>query len=460
MKNFKSEIFKAYDVRGIYPKEFNAQIAYLVGEAFVEFLKKTERKRRLRIVIGRDNRLSSPILKRALIKGILVKGGEVIDIGLSTTPMFYFAVWNYHFEGGIQITASHNPPEYNGLKLVGKDAAVIGRDTGLENVKQLVKEIANQKHKSQSFLKIKPKKKDVLNPYLNAAFKNVSLKRIKPLRIAIDTSNAVPGILMKGLKKYLPVKIYPLFSKLDGHFPSHDPNPLIEKNIQGLKNFVLAKHLDLGAAFDGDGDRIMFVSEKGKTIPSDFITALTSKIILKQHPGVKILYNICSSNIIRDTIKQFKGIPIAWKIGHAFIKEKMKKDDIFFAGEFSGHYYLKANKFCESPVFVLGKVLEAISEKGQTISQIIQPFQKYFNSGQLNFKIQNKSAKMRILEKKFSQGKISHLDGLRVDFLNWWFHIRPSNTENLLRLIVEAKEKPLEQKKLSAIEKILGEKPE
>jgi len=452
MTKINPNIFKAYDIRGIYPKEINSSAALNIAKGLVTFLGK-KKKGKLKLVVARDNRISSPILCRAIKKSILEQGADVIDIGLSSTPMFYFTVWKYKFDGGIMITASHNPPEYNGFKIVKEKAEAIGKESGLEEIKEnALKERGKNKIK-----KGKIRKLNVLKEYLDFNFSktNISKLNIKRLKIAADTANAVSGVLVKKLKKRLPCKIYHLFPELDGRFPNHLANPLEEKNIKDLKNLVKRKNLDLGIAFDGDGDRIIFVDENGKMIASDFITCLISRRVLKENRGAKILYNVCSSNIIKDVVKENKGVPLMGKIGHTFIKKRMKKDNVFFSGEFSGHYFLGAPYFFEVPLIVLFKVLEEISESGKTISRLIKPFQKYFHSGQINLKVKDKKKKLRELEKEFKKGKLSDLDGLRVDFENWWFNVRPSNTEDLLRVVVEAKTKSLMQGKLKQIKKII-----
>jgi phosphomannomutase len=445
-------IFKAYDIRGVYPEEINSSAALKIGEGLVRFLRKTK-KGKLEIVIGMDNRLSSPVLCQAVKKGILKQGADVIDIGLSTTPMFYFAVWKYKFNGGIMITASHNPPEYNGFKIVREKSDALGKESGLEEIKKLSLE-GKKKSKAKKGI---VQKKNVLEEYLDFNFSQVNIGKIKNLKIGIDTANAVSGILIKELQKRLPCKIYHLFPELNGRFPNHLANPLEEKNIKDLKNFVKQKKLDLGIAFDGDGDRIIFVDEKGKMIPSDFITCLISERILKEKPGTKILYNICSSNIIKDVVKKNGGVPIMGEIGHTFIKQRMKREKMFFCGEFSGHYFL-APYFFEVPLFILFKILEEISQSGKTISRLVKPFQKYFHSGQINLKVEDKKKKLKELEKKFKGGRISHLDGLRIDFKDWWFNARASNTEDLLRIVVEARTKKLMEEKLKEIVTVIRTK--
>ena len=395
-------IFKAYDVRGIYPKEINSSAALKIAKGLVTFLGK-RKKGRLKLVVARDNRISSPVLCRAVKKGILEQGADVIDIGLSTTPMFYFAVWKYKFDGGIMITASHNPPEYNGLKITREKAISIGKENGLEEIKKIV---LGEREKSK-VKKGQIKELNVLKEYLDFNFSKTNLLKlnIKGLKIAVDTANAVSGILIKELKKRLPCKIYHLFPELDGRFPNHLADPLEEKNIKELKKIVKEKKLDLGIAFDGDGDRIIFVDENGKMIPSSFIMCLVSQRILKENPGAKILYNICSSNIIKDVVEESGGTAIAGKIGHTFIKKRMRKENIIFAGEFSGHYFLGSPFFFEVPLFTLFKVLEEISQKAKTISQLLKSFQKYFHSGQINLKVKDKKRSSGSLKKNLTRAE-------------------------------------------------------
>ena len=375
-----------------------------------------------------------------MTKGLCQQGVNVIDIGLATSPMFYFAVAHFKFDGGIMITASHLSPEYNGFKLVREKAIPISEKTGLKEIKKLTQTLTSFSRQG----KIIPK--EVLKEYTAFNLKDFDLEAIKPFKIVIDTANAVSGILIPEIFKKINCKIYHLFPKLDGKFPNHFPNPIIKENLLSLQKEVRNKKADLGVAFDGDGDRIIFLDERGKIIFGDFITALLSQIILKAHSGEKILYDIRSSNIVKETIKRYGGVPIISRIGHSFIKEKMRKENIIFAGEFSGHYYHKLHYFCEAPIFVLFEILKEIS-KGKSFSQLIKPFKKYFHSGEINFKVKNKEGILVKFEKKYKKGKISHLDGLRVDFKDWWFLVRPSQTEPVLRLVLEAKTKKLMEEK-------------
>ncbi len=447
------EIFRAYDIRGIYPSTINEETAYLIGRAFVKFLKKPKPN----IVVGRDNRLSSPILFKSLIKGITDQGAKVIDIGLSITPMLYFTVAHFKFDGGIQISASHNPPEYNGFKLVREEAIPISEKTGLKEIKKLTSNLNKSGIRTSLFT---PKigqvvRKKVLREYLKFNLKDFNLKVIKPLKIVIDTANAVPGIVAPEFFKKTNCKIYHLFAKLDGSFPNHPPSPHEEKNLRWLKREVLKRKADLGIAFDGDGDRVIFVDEGGKMIPGDLITALLVSLILKENPGQKILCDVRSSNLVRDVVKEAGGIVVIGRIGHSFIKEKMRRENIIFQGELNGHYYLRSHYFCEAPFYVIFKILEEISKSGKTISELVKPYKKYFHSGEINFKVKNKKRILETLENKFRGGKILKIDGLRIDFADWWFNLRPSQTEPVLRLVVEAKTKKLMVKKKKELSSFL-----
>ena len=439
-------IFKAYDIRGIYPQEINEDTAYLIGRAFVKFL----RKKNPRIVIGQDNRLSSSALFKSLTKGITDQGADVINIGLSTTPMLYFVVAHFKYDGGIEISASHNPAQYNGFKLVREKAIPISGESGIKEIKEMVLRREFKEAKKGRIMK-----KEVLKDFINFNLKGINLSKLKSLRIIIDTANGVAGILLFQIFKRVNCKVFHLYSKLDGRFPNHSPDPLKKENLETLCNAIKRKKADLGAAFDGDGDRIIFIDELGRIISGDIITALIAKLILKERPGEKILYDVRSSSIVKETIKEARGIPVVGRIGHSFIKEKMRNENIIFAGEFSGHYYHKSHYFFECPIFILLKILEIISQAQKPLSQIIKPFQKYFHSGEINFEVKEKGKILKKLEKKFKSEQIFKIDGLRINFKDWWFLIRPSNTEPVIRLVVEAKTKKLMEEKVRQIKSII-----
>ena len=446
------KIFRAYDIRGLYPSEINEKIAFLIGRAFVKFLKKGAQKREIiKIGIGRDNRISSPYLLRGLKRGILTERVKVFDFGLSTTPLFYFGISHLKLTGGIQITASHNPPQYNGFKIVKRGAFPVGERSGLEEIKKLVfsEETLKGEGKGISI------KKKILKEYIDFNLKEFNLKDFLPLKIVVDTANSVSGILFPRLFEKTKIKIFHLFSELDGTFPNHPPDPLVKENLKVIRERVKKEKATLGVAFDGDGDRIIFIDEKGEIISGDLILAFLAKTILEKKPRQKIAYDIRSSNIVPETIKRYGGMPLVSRIGHSFIKQKMRKEDIVFGGELSGHYYSKNHYFCEAPIFVLLKIIEKISQTKKPLSELIKPFKKYFHSGEINFKTEKKEEIIRELERRYKKGRVTKLDGIRIDFQDWWFLVRPSNTEPVLRLVVEAKEKRLLKEKIREVKNLI-----
>ncbi len=415
-------IFKAYDIRGIYGEQLNEDIAYKIGRAFAMYIGS-------KIVVARDNRLSSDSLFEALTRGITDEGSDVYNIGLSTSPMFYFAVSNLVCDGGVIITASHNPPQYNGFKMVRSDAMPLSGEDGIDQIKQLVEENNFSSSKKGNISTL-----DITDKYVNS----FEIKKYN-LKVVVDTANSVSGLIVN--RMFRGVSLFHLFSELDGSFPNHEPNPLEEKNIKDLREKVLEYGADIGIAFDGDGDRVFFVDEKGELISSDLIIALIAKLIDK-----KVLYDLRCSNIIKETARD----SVMWRVGHSFIKKKMKDEDIFFGGEYSGHYYLKqGSSYFESPYFVIYKLFEAMENK--KLSELIAPFKKYYHSGELNFEVEDKQSIIEKVEKNYSYGKITKIDGVRIDFDDWWFLLRGSNTEPILRLIVEAKSKELLDSKIKEI---------
>src|SRR4030042_1798921 len=382
------EIFRLYDIRGIYPQDINEEMAYQVGRYFLHFLRKKSKKKTLTVGVARDIRYSSPELFRGLSKGIIHEGCNIIDLGLIITPALYFAVSHLRLDGGIIITASHNPNPFNGFKLTREKTIPLSAETGVFGM-----------------------------------------------------------------------NVYPIYSKPDGDFPNHVPDPSFGNNLSDIVSLVRKKKPNFGIILDGDADRIIFIDEKGNPIRGDLITALMAKIILKEWKGKnkpKILYDIRSSNVLKEVIKEGGGIPVHFKIGHALIKEKMRKDNIFFGGELSGHYYLGQNLFYEVPFFVFLKIVNEMRKTKKTLSELIKPLQKYFHSGEIYFETKAKEGKIKELKKKYKTGKISEQDGLRADFKDWWFLVRPSNTEPVIKLVVEAKTRDLMGKKKKELIKNIG----
>lgn len=451
-KDFLKDIFRQYDIRGKYPEEVNEEVAYLLGKATVSFIRKRKKIKKIDILVGQDNRKSSPFLFEALAGGILAGGGNVVSIGICTSPMFYFASGHYKIDdGGIMITASHLPKEYNGFKLVRDIPSSIDIDSGLKQIKRIMeKEPFGIGAKKGRLVK-----KNVLREYVKAITANFDFRKILPLKVIIDTGNASAGIIIPAAFKKTKIKLFHLFPKLDSAFPGRPLDCTKEKNLRRLKSEVIKKRADLGVAFDGDGDRVVFVDEKGRLISSTMITAFVSSLLLKTNPGEKILYTVNQGRIIPETVESLGGKAVIWKVGHSNIKDKMKENNILFGGETSAHFYYRGRFFAESPFLVLFKILENISESGKSLSELIKPFQKYYNSGEINLKIKNKKMALVSLEKEFKEGDILKMDGLRVDFPNWWFNARFSHTEPLLRLVVEADNESLMKEMVGYIKSIL-----
>jgi phosphomannomutase len=441
-----SKIFKAYDIRGIYPEELNEEAAYKIGAAFALFIKKSSGKENPEIVVGRDNRKSSDSLFEELKKGIIEQGANLIDIGLSTTPMVYFAVAEYNYDGGINVTASHNPKEYNGFKMVKEKAITLSESSGIQEIKEMAV--------SYNFVKAERAGKIIEKKIIDEYICSNSIPDKFDLKIVVDTANSVSGILVPEMFKN--VNLIHLLEELNGDFPVHQPDPSKKENIELLQKKVLEERANLGIAFDGDGDRVYFVDEKGSVVPSDLIIAFISSIILRDIPGAKVLYDIRSSNIIRETVEALGGIAIPGRIGHSFIKDTMRREDIFFGAEYSGHYYLKfEGNYFEAPYFAVFSIMKEMKNTGKKLSQLIEPFRKYYHSGEINFKTENKNLAMERVEEKYKDGKVSHIDGTRIDFDDWWFSLRASNTEPLLRLVVESKKEALMKEKVEEIKSLI-----
>lgn len=442
-------IFKAYDIRGIYPNQINEETVYQIGRAFVEFLKADK------VVVGRDTRLSSPALAKSLIKGLTDQGADVLDIGLASTPMMCFGLAKHGLTGGINVTASHNPKEYNGLKLYRGKARPLGSDSGLIEIQKLS---LNSQFKS-SVQKGKITKKDILDDYLNNIFRFTKPKEISNFKIVADAGNGLTGLIFPKFFDRLNCQVIPLFWDLDGSFPNHSPNPRATGSLDVLKMKIIEEKADLGIAFDGDADRIIFVDERGEAIRSDFITALIAEMILKEQPGQKIIYNVGSSRVVKEIIQENNGQALLSKVGHSFVQEQLVQEGAIFAGEVSGHYFLRDNYNSGSPFIIALYLLKLLSQKKKKISQIIEPLKRYYIS-EINFEIGDKDIKsiLEKVEEIYQPGEISHLDGLSVEFSDWWFNLRPSNTEPLLRLTIEAKTEDLIKEKTEEISQLVKEK--
>lgn len=431
-------IFKAYDIRGVYPGEIDESIIYKIGRAYVR------KFRPKKITIGRDMRVSSPSLFEAIVKGVTDEGCDVIDIGLITTPMMYFSAWNYKNDGGLMVSASHNPPQYNGVKMVAKGGIPIGGETGIYEIGEMIKNLPDL----LSGKKGKISKLDIMDEYVSHSLKYADLSRLKRFKIVIDTANAMGGPVSKKFFSNLNCEVIHLFPELDGTFPNHEANPLKEENNIALQEKVKKEKADLGIAFDGDADRCAFIDEKGDLIGSDLIIALVAKAILSQKKGKKILYDVRSSKIVGEIVETEGGVSGRCKVGHSLVKKQMREQEAYFAGELSGHYYLEDEHYAEAPFFMVLKILELMTKENKPVSELVLPLKKYFQSGEINSTVEDKESKMKELAEKFKDAKISWMDGVTIEYKDWWFNVRASNTEPLLRLNLEANtKKVMEQKR-------------
>ncbi len=426
---FDTSIFKSYDVRGIMPAQLNADVAYAIGRSFVEVLS------RKNICIGRDMRPSGIALLDALTAGATDAGANVTHIGLISTDCLYFAVGHYGYDGGIMITASHNPADYNGFKFCREEAIAISLETGLADVRDAAA-AGNFKPPARTGL---VSERDVLDDFAQHCLTFIDdVKAIKPLRIAVDAGNGMAGETIPRVFKYLPqVTIVPLFFELDGTFPNHPASPIEPENMVDLQAAVKQHGCDLGVAFDGDADRMFIVDEKADLIGGDIVTALVGIDTLRHFPGAKILYNLICSRSVPEAILAHGGIPVRSKVGHSIIKKVMRDENIPFGGEHSGHFYFKRNWFADSGMIALMQCLNVFSAAAGPVSTVIAPIDNRFRSGEINSTVTDIPAKLSALQLHYGDAQIDHLDGVTIGYPTWWMNVRASNTEPLLRLNVE-----------------------
>lgn len=442
------DIFKAYDIRGLVSSEITPDLAYKIGRGFGSiFLGKNGNKK---IVVGRDARPSSQELEKALIRGLREEGVDVISIGLVTTPLFYFAVNVSDAAGGIMVTASHNPPEYNGFKITKEKAIAIGLDSGLDRLRDFVLSgICEAKEASGGVTD-----EDFRNRYIEFLTKDA---KIRKFTIAADLGNGMAGVVFPELLARLGIKAEILYSEPDGTFPNHEANPLKEETLRDLQNLMKEKKFDFGVAFDGDGDRIGFLLQDGTPVKGDIILALLAEEYLMKYPGSAVVYAVNCSRIVPETIKNFGGVPVRAKVGHTLVKAKMRETGAVLGGEISTHYFYKDVFGVESAMLTLVRICEILTRLGKNLDEAIKPFLKYAKSPEINFSVKDKSASLRALAEFYNDGKQDLLDGLTVEYPNWWFNARPSNTEPLLRLNVEAESRDLLERKVSEIKSIIKE---
>jgi phosphomannomutase len=425
------KVFKAYDVRGIHPTELDEEGAEQIGRAYVEVFEPR------RMAVGRDMRLSSPTMAAALIRGAAAAGAEVLDLGMIGTEMLYFAVGSLGLDGGITVTASHNPKEYTGMKIVRRGALPVGGESGLLDIRDKAETEPRTAPEPGNVQEV-----DIWPGYVDRVMSFVDTSQIRPLKVVIDAANGMAGEMLPPVLERLPmVEAVTCFFEPDGSFPNHEPNPLLPENREFIVRKTLEEGADLGVAFDGDADRCFFVDDSGEFVPGDFVTALFAESILAKEPGGRIIYDVRASRAVPETIERAGGVALINRVGHAFIKARMRKDDAVFGGEVSGHYYFRDFSQADTGVVPFLLMLELVSQKGRKLSEILAPLRShYFLSGEINTPVADVALKLQDLKERYSAegGRISHLDGISVDFDDWHFNVRPSNTEPLLRLNLEA----------------------
>ena len=443
------KVFKAYDVRGVYPTELDEEGAYAIGRAYAEHFGAR------RIAVGRDMRLSSPKMAEATIRGAVDAGADVADLGLVGTEMVYLAVGELGLDGGIAVTASHNPKEYTGMKIVRKGALPVGGESGLLDVRdRALKGFSVPSRRGSA------RSEDIWPAYVERVLSFVDPAALRPLRVVVDAANGMAGVMLPPVLERLPaLEVVACHFEPDGSFPSHEPNPLLPENREFIVRRTLEEEADLGVAFDGDADRCFFVDDTGEFVPGDFATALLAESVLAGEPGARIIYDVRASWAVPETIERCGGVPLVNRVGHAFIKHRMRAEDAAFGGEVSGHYYFREFSQADSGVIPFLLMLELVSAKGEKLSRILRPYrERYFITGELNTRVADVEGKLRELEQRFGeQGTLSHLDGVSVDAEDWHFNVRPSNTEPLLRLNLEARSQELmERRRDEVLEVIRG----
>ncbi len=422
-------IFKAYDLRGIYGQTLNDDLAFKIGRAFATFLNCKK------VVVGRDMRPHSNPLFNALARGLTLQGAAVTDLGLCSTPMSYYANGKLGADASVMITASHNPGEWNGFKVCREKAIPISGATGIQEIERIVKaEDFSRPSSAPGAISAH----NVVEEYAAHIRSYADIRR--PIRIAVDFANAMGIYEAKALDGLM--KMDPLFDTLDGTFPNHEANPLKHETLEALQAKIRAGKYDFGVAFDGDADRAGFLDEKGNIIPMDIMTALIAEAILKKEKG-SIFYDLRSSWAVKEVIQESGGKPMMSRVGHAFIKQQMRDAGAIFAGELSGHYYFRENYYTESSALATLYVANLVSQSDRPLSELVKPIQRYFSSGEINSEVHDVEAVFRHLREKYADGQKIELDGLSIEFKDWWFNVRPSNTEPLVRLNLEARTRDL-----------------
>ena len=440
-------IFKAYDIRGTYPDQIDEGTARKIGAAFAHFLNAK------RLVVGRDMRTMAPSITDAVCDGILSQGCDVIDIGLASTPMAYYAIGKLPCDGGLNVTASHNPGQYIGFKMCREEAKPLSGDTGIKDVQRLVEQGGPPPAKSFG-------KRDFVDVKRDFAAHIASFARdIAPVRLCVDYANGMGANESPDVFARIPgLEVIPLYQELDGTFPNHEANPLHEPNLDDLRALVREHRTPLGIAFDGDADRCAFVDEDGRTVHADLITVILARGLLERHPGKGIIYDLRSSKVVPEEIARLGGRPVRERVGHSFMKATMRREDCIGGGELSGHFYFAENYYTDCGVLACIMVLNQLSKEGKTLKQAADELRRYHGTGEINFRVEDKEAKMREIERRFGEGgEVDHLDGVTIMHRDWWVNVRPSNTEPYLRMVLEADTAERMQQQRAELIAVLGE---
>ena len=445
-------IFKAYDIRGLYPSEFDEEMARRIGNAFARFLKAK------RLVVGQDMRTHSPGIAAAVMEGIRDAGCDVVDVGLCSTPMAYFAIGTEECDGGLNVTASHNPGEYNGMKLCGEGARPISAVNGILDIERMCCEAYPPPKTDRG----RRDEADHLAAYADhvAGFADIG----RPIKVALDAANGMGAYTLPPLLERLPsVDAKTLFMELDGNFPNHEANPLKEENLDPVRALVKEHGAAFGVGFDGDADRCCFVDEAGRTVAADLMTAMLAREFIARSPGAPVVYDLRSSWVVKEEIEQAGGVAIRDRVGHSFIKATMREKGAVFAGELSGHFYFKDHFTCDSGEIAFASALGLVSRSDEPLSSMVEGLRRYHSTGEINFRVEDKDAAIALLKKEFSGGRQDELDGITVEFGDlsdeewWWFNVRASNTEPLLRLNLEASTARLRDERRDQVVGLLGE---
>lgn len=437
-------IFKAYDIRGIYGQDLTDETAYLFGRGLVQYLNASA------VAVGRDMRVSSPKLAENLMKGIIDQGANASDLGEISTDSLYFAVGKFGYPAGVMITASHNPPEYNGLKVCRENAEPLSGEGGLRQIRELM-----VKGFRDSSFTGKQTERDILPDFTEHVLSFIDPANVKPFKLVIDAGNGMAGKILPPVFEKLQCEVTPMYFEPDGSFPNHPANPIEPENIKDLQEKVQQTGADLGAAFDGDADRVFLIDENARPLGGDMITALVARNLLKKEPGATILYNLICSKTVPETVEKLGGTAIRTRVGHALIKPLMKEHNAVFGGEHSGHFYFRNNYFADSGLIALLVCLELLSLENKLLSEMVQEIDPYVRSGEINSKVENIPATLDTIKNHFSDLKIDELDGITVEGKDFWFNVRPSNTEPLLRLNLEANNAEILESKVSEVLEII-----